>query len=198
MECITGENKRIHWIDPLACIDCAACGIVCPTEAILDSAGCPIPFMKKKGSRPIAVVDEIFCSGCDFCTDICPFDCLEIVKDRTQPLSNSVVKMVNEGNCVACRLCEDVCQKEAIAVVHPGRQSIQTRRATGCPRTRPLAKAPSRKSPPPSLRPLPGARVRLVAPQRPETMHEGPVWKRFYAFLLGPPWWPPSDWRSLP
>jgi Na+-translocating ferredoxin:NAD+ oxidoreductase subunit B len=119
VECITGETKRIHWIDPLACIDCGACGIVCPTEAILDGAGRPIPFLKKKSERPIAVIDEIFCSGCDFCTDICPFDCLEIVKDTTRPLSNSVVKMVNEENCVACRLCEDVCQKEAIFVVYP-------------------------------------------------------------------------------
>jgi len=119
VDCITGENKRIHWIDPLACIDCAACGIVCPTEAILDGQGRPIPFLKRKAERPIAVVDEIFCSGCDFCTDICPFDCLEIVKEHDQPLANSVVKMVNESNCVACRLCEDVCQKEAISVVYP-------------------------------------------------------------------------------
>jgi len=116
--CITGENKRIHWIDPLSCIDCAACGIVCPTEAILDAQGLPIPFLKKKADRPIAVVDEVFCSGCDFCSDICPFDCLEIVKDPTAPDSNSVVKMVAEKNCVGCRLCEDVCQKDAIIVVN--------------------------------------------------------------------------------
>ena len=117
--CISGESKRIHWIDPESCIDCGACGIVCPTEAILDGGGLPLPFIKKRSERPIAVVDEIFCSGCDFCTDICPFDCLEIVKDVTSPLSNSVVKMVNEKNCVACRLCEDVCQKEAISVKYP-------------------------------------------------------------------------------
>ena len=117
--CITGESKQLHWIDPLACIDCGACGIVCPTEAILDQNGLPLPFLKKKGDRPIAVIDEIFCSGCDYCTDICPFDCLEIVKEHDRPLANSVVKMVNESNCVACRLCEDVCQKDAITVVYP-------------------------------------------------------------------------------
>jgi NAD-dependent dihydropyrimidine dehydrogenase PreA subunit len=117
--CITGESKRIHWIDPLACIDCGACGLVCPTEAILDGAGRPIPFIKKKNERPLAVVDEVFCSGCDFCSDVCPFDCLEIVKDVTSPLSNSVVKMVDPKACVACRLCEDVCQKEAINVLNP-------------------------------------------------------------------------------
>ncbi len=117
--CITGENKRLHWIDPLACIDCGACGIVCPTEAILDGAGLPMRFIKKKAERPIAVVDEVFCSGCDFCPDICPFDCLEIIKDPDKPLAGAVVKMVNEKNCVACRLCEDVCQKDAIFVVFP-------------------------------------------------------------------------------
>ena len=92
-----------------------AAGASAPDTQSYDGAGRPIPFLKKKSERPIAVVDEIFCSGCDFCTDICPFDCLEIVKDHTRPLSNSVVKMVNEENCVACRLCEDVCQKELLA-----------------------------------------------------------------------------------
>ena len=116
VECITGESKRIHWIDSAACIDCGACGIVCPTEAILDGRGQPIPFIKKKGERPVAIIDEVFCSGCEFCPDICPFDCLEIVRSPTDPLSKSVVKMVNEKDCVACRLCEDVCQKDAITV----------------------------------------------------------------------------------
>ena len=46
-------------------------------------------------------------------------DFSKIVKDKTAPLANSVVKMVNEKNCVACRLCEDVCQKDAINVVYP-------------------------------------------------------------------------------
>ena len=119
VDCITGESKRIHWIDPLACIDCGACGIVCPTEAILDGKGLPIPFIKKKSERPIAVVDEVFCSGCDFCPDLCPFDCLEIIRDVTSPLSTSVVKMVAPENCTACRLCEDICQKDAIIVRNP-------------------------------------------------------------------------------
>lgn len=119
VECITGESKRLHWIDPLACIDCASCGIVCPTEAILDGEGRPVTFIKKKKERPVAVVDEVFCSGCDFCSDICPFDCLEIVRERGTPQSMSVVTMVNAKACVGCRLCEDVCQKNAIIVLNP-------------------------------------------------------------------------------
>ena len=65
------------------------------------------------------MVDETFCSGCEFCPDICPFDCLEIIRDATAPLSKSIVTLVKPKDCVACRLCEDVCQKEAITVRFP-------------------------------------------------------------------------------
>ena len=132
VECITGETKRLHWIDPLACVDCGACGIVCPTEAILDAQGFVMPFIKKKSERPIAVVDETFCSGCDYCSDICPFDCLEVIKAPTQPSATAVVKMVNPRACVACRLCEDVCQKNAIRVAFlDGRPFLPVGKAAG-------------------------------------------------------------------
>ena len=112
--CITGATKRLHWIDAEACIDCAACGIVCPTEAVLDPHDVPVPFIKRRAQRPVAVVDEVYCSGCDYCSDICPFDCLALERDAETPQATSIVRLVDAKACVACRLCEEVCQKNAI------------------------------------------------------------------------------------
>ena len=32
---ISGESKKVYFIEPGACIDCGACGVICPDEAIL-------------------------------------------------------------------------------------------------------------------------------------------------------------------
>ena len=117
--CITGATRQLHWIDPEACISCGACGIVCPTQAILDGAGEPVRFIKRRKQRPIAVVTETLCSGCDYCADVCPFDCLEVPRLPGVPQAVATVSLVAPQACIACRLCEDVCQKDAITVRFP-------------------------------------------------------------------------------
>ena len=57
------------------------------------------------------------CTGCEFCVDICPFDCIHMIEDptRTGAVHYKVAEVVAE-ECVACRLCEIVCDKDAIIV----------------------------------------------------------------------------------
>ena len=34
---ISGDPKKAYYIEPTLCIDCGACGVICPDEAILDT-----------------------------------------------------------------------------------------------------------------------------------------------------------------
>ena len=79
-DAITGVRKLLHVIDPDKCIDCGACGRACPYDAILDSYGSLAEKVRRtEWPRPV-ITDEI-CSGCKYCVDICPFDCLSLEGD---------------------------------------------------------------------------------------------------------------------
>ena len=64
-------------------------------------------------------MDRDLCTGCEFCIDICPFDCIYLIED---PLHETMVHKIAEVDapaCVSCRLCETVCDKDAIFVPNP-------------------------------------------------------------------------------
>jgi Pyruvate/2-oxoacid:ferredoxin oxidoreductase delta subunit len=71
----------------------------------------------------VATVDETYCSGCEFCVSICPFDCIEMLRDESSETTFPVARVERPKDCVGCRLCVSVCQKESIIVRWPdGRQ----------------------------------------------------------------------------
>jgi len=111
---ISGDRKTLHEIDPGLCIDCGACGVVCPEDCIYDTFGNQT-FMLKKTERPMAFVDEQACTGCDKCTPRCPFDALDLV-EVPDPDRFSGVMTVNEKNCTGCHECEKACPYDAIFV----------------------------------------------------------------------------------
>lgn len=114
VECISGDLKALHVIDHSICIDCSVCAIYCPVDAIEGPDGKIINQIKAT-DIPKAKVNADNCSGCDFCVDICPFDCIELVpRDDGSPFFKLAV--VDEKACVSCRLCETVCMKDAIFV----------------------------------------------------------------------------------
>lgn len=57
----------VAWIDEPACIGCARCLDVCPTDAIVGA--------RKRMHTVIA--DD--CSGCELCLPACPVDCIRIL-----------------------------------------------------------------------------------------------------------------------
>ena len=62
------------------------------------------------------------CSGCDFCVQICPWDCLEIIDPVSNEHADSffgICELVKPRDCVGCLLCEEVCIKDAIRVESP-------------------------------------------------------------------------------
>ena len=110
---ISGEKKRLYYIDPKLCIDCRVCGVWCPYDAILDQEGDLIQHAKAKDIPRAQVIEEL-CTGCDICVAVCPFDCISL--ESSSQNSFSGVAVVDESTCVSCRLCEVVCIKEAIVV----------------------------------------------------------------------------------
>ncbi len=111
---IRGARDARHVIDERLCIDCGACGPICPREAITDSAGRPVRRQKPK-EIPVATVDPDLCSGCGLCEDVCPFASIEVVREGADGASFGIAR-VTERKCVACRLCVSICIKESIGM----------------------------------------------------------------------------------
>ena len=120
-DAITGDRKLLHVIDPALCIDCGACGVVCPDEAIFDNNGFLCEMLKAQ-SRPMAYVDLQSCVGCEWCVWACPFDALEMKHvDWVGPnpaagAAGQLIAAVIEKKCVGCTLCELDCPYDAIHI----------------------------------------------------------------------------------
>jgi ferredoxin len=119
-EAITGDVKKMHYIDPELCIDCGVCGSYCPVDCIYDQFGQQTFMIKNAKLRPLAVVLEENCTGCEACVNICPFDCLSMRTGQEAGHFFTVSWLSKPKACVACKLCEVACSdKEAIKVVWP-------------------------------------------------------------------------------
>jgi NAD-dependent dihydropyrimidine dehydrogenase PreA subunit len=111
---ISGESKKVYFIEPALCIDCGACGVICPDEAIMTNHGV-ITHVLKRAQRPIAVVHPDNCNGCGVCVDVCPFDCISPSPENHAEYLGKV--QVNEKTCVGCMLCEEVCGWDGIYIM---------------------------------------------------------------------------------
>ena len=136
-----------HFITD-TCIGCGVCEIKCPTHTITGDKNEKYviharPLHRLLGLRPVlpgllhpgpegrarregaspkdipkAIVDRDLCTGCEFCIDICPFDCIYLIDDPLHETFHKIAE-VDAGPCVSCRLCETVCEKDAIFVPNP-------------------------------------------------------------------------------
>src|ERR1051325_29065 len=113
---IWGTARGQYYIHPERCIDCSVCGIYCPVDAIQNQHGDLIPRVKPKEIPKAEVIKEL-CTGCEFCVDICPFECIHMIDANDETVANHYnIAFVDKNKCGACRLCESVCDKDAIVV----------------------------------------------------------------------------------
>lgn len=114
---ITGDRDRRHFINEDLCINCRTCGVYCPFNAIDDEKGFRVPYVKPKEVPKAKVIDEL-CTGCSFCVDVCPTDCIELIPEENGIPGSPVhiVARVDERKCISCKICEHVCIKDAIII----------------------------------------------------------------------------------
>jgi Na+-translocating ferredoxin:NAD+ oxidoreductase subunit B len=112
---ITGARKSLHVITAALCIDCGACGVVCPSQGILDAQGVGTVLLKK-AQRPRAYVDAQACTGCEKCAELCAFDCLHVEEATAPGAEHFGVMRVDEARCTGCKECQSACPYDAIFV----------------------------------------------------------------------------------
>src|SRR5205814_10357942 len=97
-------------------IDSALVVNYCTVDAIHNQLREFIPRFKPKEIPKAEVIKEL-CTGCEFCVDICPFECIHMIDAEDETVANHYkIAFVEKNKCVACRLCESVCDKDAIVV----------------------------------------------------------------------------------
>jgi heterodisulfide reductase subunit A len=57
----------------------------------------------------LARIDPALCTGCDACTDGCPFDAISLVKENGQAVAE-----ITEASCKGCGMCLPLCPENAI------------------------------------------------------------------------------------
>jgi len=65
----------------------------------------------------IAVIDELTCSGCLACKDVCPYDAIDKAERKDllngKPVIRTIAR-VNAGKCMGCGNCLTICRSSAI------------------------------------------------------------------------------------
>lgn len=114
---ISGEKKKIHYIDKNGCIECGACGRLCPTGAIKDSSGRTLQRIKRNlWEKP--VFDRQKCMACVICVDACPVGCITLgVPDKKDP--NAYPELIDMNSCIGCGFCAQECMVDAIEMNVP-------------------------------------------------------------------------------
>src|SRR5258706_4219893 len=116
---IHGVKKEMFYIDPELCIDCGACGVVCPDDAILDKYGVMCEQIKGQ-DRPKAFVELEKCTGCVYCVNSCPFDVItmEVAPASLVGLGGIAerIAVVEMKRCTGCTVCELDCPYDAIHI----------------------------------------------------------------------------------
>jgi heterodisulfide reductase subunit A len=59
----------------------------------------------------VASIDEARCSGCRICNNLCPFNAIEYLEDKT-------VSYINPALCKGCGTCVAACPAQAITGAH--------------------------------------------------------------------------------
>jgi len=118
----TGDKKKTHSIDAALCIECCACGRVCPQEGILDSQG-NVCTMIKRSEWPKPEITVETCIACGICIDACPAGCLAMSERPREKGVDAYPTLKNAKACIGCGFCSVDCPMGSIVMQKPGKES---------------------------------------------------------------------------
>jgi ferredoxin len=89
------------------------CGYVCNKSSILDEQG-ELCQKLPRSEWPKPQVDEVKCSACGMCVQVCGKNALRISLPKFSGDLKVYAYLAEEKNCVGCRMCEAICPLHAI------------------------------------------------------------------------------------
>ncbi len=96
--------------------DCAACGAVCPTQAVF-----ALPLKEKRWAKMgTAVIDQKTCLAwaddkrCMVCKENCPYGAIDV---EVRSGHKAPIPLVHENRCYGCGFCEKHCPQSPAAIV---------------------------------------------------------------------------------
>ena len=114
MEAILGAAKKLHRVVEDRCIDCGACGKVCPKKAVRDPADKVPERMRIKKTWPKPVFDAALCVACNICIESCPVSCLALAGQWGDRRTIRKPELVEPRLCIACGFCAVDCPVDAV------------------------------------------------------------------------------------
>jgi Pyruvate/2-oxoacid:ferredoxin oxidoreductase delta subunit len=121
VEAIDGSPKERHRILADVCIDCGACGRICPYASVKNPEGLVCARIRFRSRWPKPVFDNRRCMGCTICVEACPTSCIALNTDRgsRETIRYPVLKAVR--HCIGCAFCMLECPVDAVNMETPAR-----------------------------------------------------------------------------
>jgi len=69
----------------------------------------------------VAQVDSSLCTGCNACSEACPFDAISMTADGAKPIA-----LINNSVCKGCGMCAPVCPTDAIDLIAFSSREIES------------------------------------------------------------------------
>lgn len=120
---IGGERKQKHQIDPLLCIECGACGKICPNRAVQDQNGRFAERLKPdQWQKPVWNYRN--CVECRICVMACPTGAIHLIGhlEKQNGLRPSSPFLQDAKACIGCGFCAASCPTSAIQLKTPSSQ----------------------------------------------------------------------------
>jgi Pyruvate/2-oxoacid:ferredoxin oxidoreductase delta subunit len=114
VDAIIGKPKERHRIDSQVCIDCGACGRICPYTSVKNPEGQLCERIRIRSRWPKPVFDDKRCMGCTICVEACPTGCIDLKADRgsRETLRYPILKKARD--CIGCAFCMLECPVDAV------------------------------------------------------------------------------------
>jgi heterodisulfide reductase subunit C/coenzyme F420-reducing hydrogenase delta subunit len=129
-----GMREVLSSAEIWQCSACDACYPRCPKKIHISEVMKAIRNVAIRAGYespgPVAVVDEVVCSGCAVCTRACPYEAIERVTKTVDGVERTVAQ-VNRNLCLHCGVCVAACPSGAMSLEVFSDQELVTRMSAG-------------------------------------------------------------------